>query len=119
MAVIPKVSWLPQVASQVSATNGAAFGIQGIMAQNLEISQAEGQRHREYREWSKHTWDEVKRQRDESIDRQNFQFRENLCNVTTWTNPYGYPTVELPTNYNYYWINRQGHQYGSCWICTG
>ncbi|MEH2029308.1 MAG: hypothetical protein V7K67_06445 [Nostoc sp.] len=106
-------SWLPQVASQVSATNGAAFGIQGIMAQNLEISQTEGQRHREYREWSQRTWDEVNRQRGESIDRQNFQFRENLGNVTTWTNPYGYPTVELPTNYNYYWINRQGQIYGT------
>ncbi|MBD2498143.1 hypothetical protein [Nostoc sp. FACHB-280] len=106
-------SWLPQVASQVSATNGAAFGMQGIMAQNLQISQVEGQRYREYREWSQNTWDEVTRQRHESIDRQNFQFRENLGNVTTWTNPYGYPIVELPANHNYYWINRQGQIYGT------
>ncbi|MBH8572716.1 hypothetical protein I8752_06755 [Nostocaceae cyanobacterium CENA369] len=107
------VSWLPQIASEVSATNGAAFGIQGIMAQNINISLTEGQRHREYREWSQNTWNEVNRQRNESIDRQNFQFRENLGNVTTWTNPYGYPMVELPTNYNYYWINRQGQIYGT------
>ncbi|MFN6536307.1 MAG: hypothetical protein RM021_008015 [Nostoc sp. EkiNYC01] len=106
-------SWLPQVACQVSATNGAAFGMQGIMAQNIDISVTEGQRHREYREWSKRTWDEVNRQRGESIDRQNFQFRENLGNVTTWTNSYGYPIVELPTDYNYYWINRQGQIYGT------
>lgn len=107
------VSWLPQVASEISATNGAAFGIQGIMAQNINISLTEGQRHREYREWSQNTWNEVNRQRNESIARQNFQFRENLGNVTTWTNPYGYPMVELPTNYNYYWINRQGQIYGT------
>jgi hypothetical protein len=90
-------SWLPQVAGQDMATNGAAFGIQGIMAQNIEISQTEGQRQREYHEWSERTWQEVSRQRGESIDRQNFHFRENLGNVTTWTNPYGYPNVELPT----------------------
>jgi hypothetical protein len=106
-------SWLPQVAGQVMATNGAAFGIQGIMAQNIEISQTEGQRQREYREWSERTWQEVSRQRGESIDRQNFHFRENLGNVTTWTNPYGYPNVELPTSYNYFWINRQGQIYGT------
>lgn len=106
-------SWLPQIASQVAASNGAAFGMQGVMAQNLEISRTEGQRYREYREWSQQTWDEVTRQRNESIDRQNFHFRENLGNVTTWTNPYGYPNVELPTNYSYFWINRQGQIYGT------
>jgi hypothetical protein len=31
-------SWLPQVADQVSATNGAAFGMRGIMQQNLQDS---------------------------------------------------------------------------------
>ncbi|HIK07171.1 MAG TPA: hypothetical protein IGS40_21180 [Trichormus sp. M33_DOE_039] len=106
-------SWLPQVADQVTATNGAAFGIQGIMAQNIEISQTEGQKLREYREWSERTWNEVNHQRHESIDRQNFHFRENLGNVTTWTNSYGYPTVELPTSYNYFWMNRQGQIYGT------
>ncbi|WP_096595496.1 hypothetical protein [Calothrix sp. NIES-2098] len=106
-------SWLPQVAEQVTATNGGAFGVRGIMAQNLEISQSEGERLREYREWSERTWQEVNRQRSESIDRQNFQFRENLGNVTTWSNPYGYANVELPTTYTYYWINRQGQIYGT------
>ncbi|WP_427156959.1 hypothetical protein ACQFX9_16290 [Aliinostoc sp. HNIBRCY26] len=106
-------SWLPQVAEQITATNGAAFGVQGIMAQNIEISQTEGQKFREYREWSERTWNEVNHQRHESINRQNFQFRENLGNVNTWTNPYGYPDVELPTSYNYFWMNRQGQIYGT------
>ena len=106
-------SWLPQVADQVMATNGAAFGARGVMAQNLQISMTEGQQAREYREWSQHTWDEVTRQRDESINRQNVQFRENLGNVGTWTNPYGYPSIELPTTHNYFWINRQGQIFGT------
>ncbi|OUL21037.1 hypothetical protein BV378_27655 [Nostoc sp. RF31YmG] len=106
-------SWLPQIAGQVTATNGAAFGIQGIMAQNIEISLAEGQRLREYREWSERTWEEVNRQRSQSVDRQNVQFRENLGNVSTWTNPYGYANVELPTSHNYFWMNRQGQIYGT------
>ena len=28
-------AWLPQVADQISVANGAAFGVRGIMAQNL------------------------------------------------------------------------------------
>lgn len=106
-------AWLPQVSSQISATNGAAFGASGVMAQNLQISRDEGRRAQEYRDWSQRTWAEVNRQRDESIDRQNFQFRENLGNVGTWTNPYGYPNLELPANYTDYWIDRQGRVYGT------
>ncbi len=106
-------TWLPQVSGQISATNGAAFGASGVMAQNLQISRDEGQRAQEYREWSQRTWDEVNRQRGESIDRQNFQFRENIGNVGTWTNPYGYPNIELPTTYTDYWIDRQGRIYGT------
>lgn len=104
-------AWLPQVAARVEATNGAAFGMQGIMEQNIQIANAEGQQAREYRDRSQRLWEEVTRQRGESIDRQNFQFRENLGNVGTWTNPYGYPLTELPSNYKYYWIDRQGHIY--------
>jgi hypothetical protein len=45
-------SWLPQVADQVSATNGAAFGMRGIMQQNLQNSKAFGEAARQYRDWS-------------------------------------------------------------------
>jgi hypothetical protein len=106
-------SWLPQVAEQFTVTNGGAFGIRGIVEQNRQIAIAEGQRAREYREWQQRTWGEVTRQRHESIARQNFQLGENLGNVGTWTNPYGYPLAELPTSYQYYWINRQGEVYGT------
>ena len=106
-------SWLPQVPSQFTATNGAAFGISSIMQQNREISLAQAQQAREYRQWQERTWEEVNRQRHESVERQNVQFRENLGNVGTWTNPYGYPSVELPTSHKYYWINRQGQIYGT------
>ena len=106
-------SWLPQVAEQFTVTNGGAFGISGVIQQNREIAIAEGQQAREYREWQQRTWGEVNRQRHESIERQNFHFRENLGNVGTWTNPYGYPLAELPTSHQYYWINRQGQVYGT------
>jgi hypothetical protein len=106
-------SWLPEVSGQATATNGAAFGMRGVMAQNLEISMHEGQQQREYREWSQRTWDEVSRQRGESIDRQNFYNRENLGYGGTWTNPYGYPDVELPPSHTYYWMNRQGQIHGT------
>ena len=33
-------TWLPQVADQIAATSGGAFGIRGIMAQNLQNSAA-------------------------------------------------------------------------------
>lgn len=106
-------AWLPQIANQVTATNGAAFGVQGMMAQNIEISIAEGQQQQKYREWSQQTWNEVSRQRGESTDRQQAQFRENLGNTGTWTNSYGYPVAQLPTTYQYFWMNRQGQVYGT------
>lgn len=106
-------SWLPQVSEQFTVTNWGAFGIQGVAQQSRDIAIAEGQRAREYREWQQRTWGEVTRQREEPIARQNFQFRENLGNVETWTNSYGYPVAELPTTYQYYWINRQGQIYGT------
>jgi hypothetical protein len=106
-------SWLPQVANQVSATNGAAFGMRGIMSQNINNSIIEGEIARENRREAQRNWDEATRQRGESIDRQNVYFRENLGNVQTWTNPYGYPTVELPTTHSYYWTNSQGQIYGT------
>lgn len=105
--------WLPGVASHVAVRHGSAFGAQGIMAQNLDISRMEGQQAREHREWSQRTWEDVRRQRDVSVAAQNHHLRENLGSVGTWTNPYGYPVMELPQTHHYFWINRQGQVYGT------
>jgi len=101
-------SWLPLVANQVAATNGAAFGMRGVMQQNLNNSREFGEAARQYRDWSARTWGEVTRQREESQSRNNFNFRENLGNVQTFVNPYDSRSIELPTTYSYYWVNRQG-----------
>jgi len=102
-------SWLPLVAAQVSARNGAAFGMRGIMAQNLQNSTAYAEAARQYREWSQRNWQGVTDQRNASQDRNNAQFREALGGVQTYANPHdaGKP-VELPSTYKYFWVNEQG-----------
>lgn len=107
-------TWLPQVSQQVAATNGAAFGARGIMQQNLQNSVAYGEAAAKYRDWSQKNWQGVTDQRSASVDRQNTQFRENLGAVQTYVNPYDTRTpVELPTNYQYYWVNPQGNFAGT------
>ena len=107
-------SWLPQVADQVSATNGAAFGMRGIMQQNLQNSQAFGEAARQYRDWSQKNWQQVTDDRNASQDRKNFAVRENLGGVQTFANPYGTSQpVELPTSHTYYWTDRQGRMVGT------
>lgn len=107
-------SWLPLVADQVAATNGAAFGRRGIMAQNLRNSIAFGAAAREYREWSQRNWQGVVDARNDSADRRNFAARENLGGVQTFSSPYGItPAVELPMTYQYYWQDRQGRFVGT------
>jgi|GEM_PF-849434 len=108
------VSWLPQVSRQIAATNGAAFGMRGIMQQNLQNSIAYGEAMKAYRSWSQKNWQEVTDERNKSVDRQNHQFRENLGAVNTWSNPYNTNTpIELSTQYQYYWIDQQGRVLGS------
>lgn len=105
--------WLPLVADQVAASNGAAFGMRGVMAHNLQSSTAYAAAAREYRQWSQNTQDQVTRDRNASQDRQNAEFRENLGAVQTYTNPYEGRSLELPTTYNHYWIDRQGNVVGT------
>lgn len=105
--------WLPQVADQVSATNGAAFGMRGIMQQNLQNSVAYGEAARSYRDWSQKNWQQVTDERNASTDRRNFAVRENLGGVQTFNNPYGTPPVELPLTHKYYWADRQGRIVGT------
>lgn len=106
-------TWLPQLASQVAIVNASAFGALGIAQQALANSIALGEQARQNREHSQHQWDEVTRQRADSQDRNNFAFRENLGNVQTYTNPYGYQTLELSTQYSHYWMNRHGQVVGT------
>jgi hypothetical protein len=102
-------TWLPLVAAQVSARNGAAFGMRGVMQQNLQNSTAYAQAAREYREWSQKNWQGVTDQRNESNDRNDRQFRENLGNVQTYGNPHDSRTpVELTNTWQYYWVNEKG-----------
>lgn len=106
-------SWLPQIPRQVTATSGEAFGARGVMQQNLAISTHEGELQRQYREWSAQQWNAVVDERHAVTDRQQHEFRENLGAVGTWVNPYGYPPVELSTQFTHYWINRQGKVFGT------
>jgi len=102
-------SWLPLVAEQVSATNGAAFGMRGIMAQNLQNSTAYAEAARQYRDWSQRNWQQVTDDRNASQDRRNFHVRENLGGVQTYVNPFGTGApVQLPTTYKHYWIDNKG-----------
>lgn len=107
-------SWLPEVSRQIAATNGAAFGMRGIMQQNLQNSVAFGEAMKAYRSWSQKNWQEVTDERNRSVDRQNHQFRENLGAVNTWSNPYNSNTpIELSTQYQHYWIDQQGRILGT------
>jgi len=102
-------TWLPLVAAQVAAKNGAAFGMRGVMQQNLQNSTAYAQAAKEYRDWSQKNWQAVTDQRNHSTDRNNTQFREALGNVQTYVNPHDMRTpVELPNTYQYFWVNEQG-----------
>jgi len=107
-------TWLPLVAEQVSATNGAAFGKRGIMAQNLQNSTAYAEAARQYRDWSQRNWQQVTDGRNASVDRRNREFRETLGAVQTYNNPFGNSvSVELPTTYQHYWTDRQGNFLGT------
>lgn len=107
-------SWLPLVADQLSAHSGAAFGMRGLMQQNLQNSMAYAEAARQYRDWSQRNWQQVTDDRNQSVTRQNEQFRENLGGVQSYINPYE-PNkyVELPTTYQYYWIDLQGNVLGT------
>jgi hypothetical protein len=107
-------TWLPLVAEQISATNGAAFGKRGIMAQNLQNSTAYAEAARQYRDWSQRNWQQVTDGRNASVDRRNREFRETLGAVQTYNNPFGHSApVELPTTYQYYWTDPQGNFLGT------
>jgi hypothetical protein len=107
-------SWLPLVSEQVSASNGAAFGARGVMAQNLQNSTAYAEAARQYRDWSQKNWQGATDARNASQDRNNQQFRDNLGNVQAYANPFDSRTpVELPNSHGNYWINEHGTVLGT------
>jgi hypothetical protein len=107
-------TWLPQVADQIAATNGGAFGMRGLMQQNLRNSVAFGEAARLYREESQRNWQQVTDDRNASQDRRNTGVREALGGVQTYRNPYGNrQAVELPTTYRHYWTDAQGRVVGT------
>jgi hypothetical protein len=106
--------WLPDVAHQVAAIDGAAFGRRGLMQQNLRNSAAYGEAAQRYRDWSQKNWQAVVDDRNASQDRRNFAVRENLGGVQTYANPYGTSQrVELPTSHKYFWADRNGNMVGT------
>lgn len=107
-------SWLPNVAQQVAATNGGAFGMRGVMAQNLANSTAYAEAARAYRDSSQRAWQQVTDARGASEDKRNAEVRENLGGVSTYHDPYDAGrAVELPTTYAHNWLDRQGNVVGT------
>ncbi len=107
-------SWLPQLAEQISAIDGAAFGARGIMAQNLRLSKEYGETTRAYREWSQKNWQQVTEQRNASEERRNYDVRESLGSTRAYANPYDSGSaVDMPLTYKYYWVSRQGEYVGT------
>lgn len=107
-------SWLPDVAALAQAKDGRAFGARGIMEQNIRNSTAYAEAARNYREWSAKNWQAVTDDRNKSVDARNEQFRENIGAVQTYINPYDPgKTIELSTQYKYYWIDQQGKTWGT------
>ncbi|CAN5653819.1 hypothetical protein BH09PSE5_BH09PSE5_18250 [soil metagenome] len=106
--------WLGNVAAQISANNGAAFGARGVMQQNLRNSTEYAEAARQYRDWSQKNWQQVTDQRNASVDRRAFATRENLGGIQTYTNPRdGGKTVELTNQYKHFWVDRQGNMAGT------
>ncbi len=107
-------AWLPQVSRQIAATNGAAFGMRGIMQQNLQNSMAYAEAAKAYRNWSAEKQQEVTDYRNAVNDKQQEQFRDNLGGVQRYNNPYESGSeVQLPAQYKYYWMDRQGKILGT------
>ena len=106
-------SWLPLVADQVSALNGAAFGARGVMQQNLANSQAFGEAAARYREASAKIQQGVADARDASQKKQAEGMRDILGGTQPYSSPYENSRVDMPLTYQYYWTDGKGHYQGS------
>lgn len=106
-------NWLPQVAAHVQPGGMQTYMAGQVAADNQRSTAEFGQRLSEYNSWSQNLQQQTTNERWQSQDRNNFHFRENLGNVSTFDNPYLSRPVELPTTYSHYWVNRQGQIVGS------
>jgi hypothetical protein len=107
-------NWLPIVSEQIAAIDGNAFGMRGLMAQNIENSKSYALAAQNYRAWSSKLQEQITNDRYQSKDRQNEQFRENIGGVNTWSNPFEQEkNIEIQNKYNYYWMDAQGNVLGT------
>lgn len=107
-------AWLPQVANQIAAIDGAAFGMRGLMQQNLQNSTAYAEAAKAYRRWYQQNWQAVTDDRAASQDRRNTAVRENLGGVQRYQDPFGNSSpLELPTTYQSYWADAEGNVIGT------
>lgn len=107
-------SWLPQVATEVGPAGSQTFMAGQVAADNLRNSVELGQHFRAVNDYTQAQWQQVTNERWAADDRRNFEFRENLGAVQTYTNPYdNHRPVELSTQYRFYWVNRRGEIVGS------
>lgn len=107
-------TWLPLVSDQIAAHDGAAFGMRGVMQQNIDNSRAYAEAAKQYREWSQKNWQAVTDDRNNTQDRQQKEIRENIGAVQTYSNPYdSHQPLELTTQYQYFWIDNKGSILGS------
>lgn len=106
--------WLPQVSMEVGPAGSQAYMAGQVAADNLRQSVELGQKFQEVNDHGQRQWQEVTNQRWASDERRNFEFRENVGGIQTFTNPYdNHRTVELSTQYRFYWVNRRGEIIGS------
>lgn len=106
-------AWLPDVATQIMPAGPHTYMASTVAANDRRATEEFGQRLHEYNDYVSALHQQTVNDRWASQDRQNFHFRENLGGVVTYYNPYENRTVEIPTQHAYYWVNRQGHVYGT------
>ena len=106
-------AWLPEVAAQVTPAGPHTYMASLVAENDRRATHEFGQRLQETNEYIHNLHQQTVNERWASQDRQNFHFRENLGAVATYYNPYENQHVEIPTQYTYYWVNRQGRVYGT------
>ncbi len=107
-------TWLPQMADQVSATDGGAFGMRGLMTQNLANSKAYAEAASQYRDWSQKNQRQMTDDRNASTDRRNADVRDAIGGVQPYANPFDSGrAVEMPTTHKYYWVDAHGKMVGT------
>lgn len=107
-------AWLPQVAAEVTPAGSQTYMAGQIASNNLQNSIQLGEHFRAVNDYTQAQWQQVTNERWASDERRNFEFRENLGAIQTFTNPYdNHRLVELSTQYRFYWVNRKGEIAGS------